>query len=88
MSGRSYEMTPEGWRDHILSSLQEAAFSAIKICELERSGFRGFFERNVVIGHMTDELTRLCEQLRNSYDPPIQTRTIRAEAVKDDEVPW
>ncbi len=55
-----------GGRAEILRELSNAAFEAIKIIALERSGIRdgdGFWHGSDVIGNMTSELTDLCHQL-------------------------
>jgi len=56
-----------GKRAKILEALSKAAFEAIKIIELERSGIRdgdGYWDGSDVIGRMTDDLTNLCRRLR------------------------
>ena len=55
-----------GERARILEALSQAAFDAIKIIELERSGIRdgdGCWHGSDVIGGMTGDLVRMCEQL-------------------------
>jgi hypothetical protein len=51
----------------ILEALSDACFEAIKIIELEKSGIRdgdGHWYGSDVIGHVTGQLTELCNQLR------------------------
>lgn len=55
-----------GERGKILRSLSNAAFEAIKIIELERSGIRdgdGLWHGSDVIGGMTRDLISLCQRL-------------------------
>jgi hypothetical protein len=55
-----------GKRAEILEALSKAAYEAIRIIELERSGIRdgdGFWHGSDVIGHMTGDLTGLCKDL-------------------------
>jgi hypothetical protein len=55
-----------GERLDLLSRLSDAAFEAIKIIELEKSGIRdgdGCWHGSDVIGTMASELTSLCKQL-------------------------
>jgi hypothetical protein len=55
-----------GERAEILSDLSNAAFEAIKIIELERSGIRdgdGYWHGSDVIGGITGNLIRLSERL-------------------------
>jgi hypothetical protein len=59
-----------GVRAEILEALSKAAFEAIKIIEIERSGIRdgdGYWHGSDVIGHMTADLIELCHRL-NSFD--------------------
>jgi hypothetical protein len=59
-----------GERAQVLSKLSQAAFQAIKIIELERSGIRdgdGYWHGAAVIPAMTHELTYLCKRLLETY---------------------
>jgi hypothetical protein len=59
-----------GERAEILRALSQAAFEAIKIIELEKSGIRdgdGCWHGSDVIKGMTSDLTTLCERLMASY---------------------
>jgi hypothetical protein len=59
-----------GERAEILRALSEAAFDAIKVIELERSGIRdgdGLWHGGDVIWHMANELTSLSARLMRSY---------------------
>jgi hypothetical protein len=59
-----------GGRAQILNELSRAAFDAIKIIELERSGIRdgdGYWHGGDVIGGMTGDLTELCARLMETY---------------------
>jgi hypothetical protein len=61
-----------GAREAILRQLQERAFEAIRICELERSGIRdgdGRWHGGDVIGHMTHDLIDLSNRLLRTYHP-------------------
>ena len=60
-----------GERAKLLRALQRAAFEAIRIIELEHSGIRdgdGCWHGSDVIGHMTSDLTDLCQRLMQNYD--------------------
>ena len=60
-----------GERAKLLRALQQAAFEAIRIIELEHSGIRdgdGYWHGSDVIGHMTSDLTDLCQRLMQNYD--------------------
>lgn len=61
-----------GERAEILRKLSDAAFEAIKIIELERSGIRdgdGCWHGSDVIGHVTSDLIGLCNALMRDDDP-------------------
>src|SRR5689334_1301653 len=67
-----------GERARILGELSEAAFEAIKIIVLERSGIRdgdGYWHGGDVIYGMTSDLTELCRRLMDSY----KTTSVPAE---------
>ncbi|MGA8649992.1 MAG: hypothetical protein WB677_05120 [Xanthobacteraceae bacterium] len=66
-----------GERAKILEALSQAAFDAIKIIELERSGIRdgdGYWHGSDVIGGMAGDLTRLCKRLMANYDAEFRAR--------------
>jgi hypothetical protein len=72
-----------GERAETLRALSDAAFEAIKIIELERSGIRdgdGFWHGADVIGHITGRLADLCERLMEK-DRPGEARRSTNERV-------
>ena len=75
-----------GERAETLRALSDAAFEAIKIIELERSGIRdgdGFWHGADVIGHITGRLADLCERLMEK-DRPGEARRSPARNIASD----
>jgi len=75
-----------GEQEEILLALSRAAFEAIKIIELERSGIRdgdGFWHGGDVIGHMTSDLTERCARLMASYPQPTLSKDEYASLIAE-----
>jgi hypothetical protein len=74
-----------GEHARILNNLSNAAFEAIKIIELERSGIRdgdGYWHGGDVIGGMCRDLTELCERLM------VQYQMTKCPIAADDQCPF
>jgi hypothetical protein len=84
-----------GARAEILGALSKAAYEAIRIIELERSGIRdgdGYWHGGDVIGGMTGTLTSLCKRLMDNGEaewcertPPHYGERDRRPRITDDD---
>ena len=79
-----------GERAELLNALSRAAFETIKVIELERSGIRdgdGRWHGSDVIGHITDDLTKLCKRL-NEFDRAEWMAEHWMDPDFEKEAPW
>ncbi len=79
-----------GERTRLLEALSQAAFKAIKIIELERSGIRdgdGGWHGGDVIAGFTGDLISLSKQLLKNYDAEFRAM-LPPQASDDDEMPF